>query len=68
MSTLLKCAGETHFDFDIPRFEVESNLKLQVFYDGGEDLQPVLLQRGVPVSWDSDFTHLIWTLKHKPFA
>lgn len=61
----LGCVEETYFDFNIPSFEVESNLKLQVLYDGGENLQPVLLQRGVSVSWDSDLAHLIWSLKHK---
>lgn len=54
-----KFADETYFDFHIPGFEVESNLKLKVFYNRSENLSPVVFQRGVSVGWDGDFAHLI---------
>lgn len=57
-------AVKTYFDFNVPGFEVESDLKLQVLNNGSENLQPVILQRCVPVGRDGYFSHLIWSLKH----
>lgn len=54
----------THFDFNVPGFEVESNLELEVFHDWRENLEPVLFQWRVSVCWDRYFSHLVRTLKH----
>lgn len=50
---------KTHFDFNISSFEVESDLKLEILYNGCENLQPVFFQWCVSVSWNRDFPHLI---------
>lgn len=54
----------THFDFNVPGLEVESNLELEVFYNWRENLEPVFFQWRVSVCWNCHFSHLVRSLKH----
>ena len=45
-------------DLDIASLQVESDLELEMLHDGLEDFHPVLLQRGISVSWHGDLPHL----------
>ena len=47
----------TGSDLNVPSLQVESDLQLQVFHDGLEDLHPVLLERRISVSRYGDFPH-----------
>lgn len=50
--------ASTYFNLHVSGFEVESHLEPQMFYDGSENLHPVLFQRSVPVRRNRYLPHL----------
>ncbi len=50
--------ASTYFNLHVSGFEVESHLEPQMFYDGSENLHPVLFQRSVTVRRNRYLPHL----------
>ena len=53
------CTTATYFDFHVPGLEVQSDLQLEMFHNGGEYLHPVLLQRSEAM-WRHRHSTKLW--------